>query len=137
MLQSSFQKWDLCVSFICACARSGPSTPKAHLNALQEAGAHPLRGVCWHFTHVLLDAEKQLLQATGLAIDAVLAGYPKPVVQRVEVRTVRSPLLFASLGDHVATRRTNCDKLGSCKMERYRTRRERHCSCSKSSSVAV
>ena len=46
-----------------------------------EQGAHPLRGVCWHFTHVLLDAETQLLQATGLvAIDAVLAGSPKPVV---------------------------------------------------------
>ena len=44
----------------------GTSTLKAQLNALQEAGAHSLRGVCWHFTHVLLDAETQLLQATGL-----------------------------------------------------------------------
>ena len=44
----------------------GISTLNAHLNALQEAGAHPLRVVCWHFTHVLLDAETQLLLAAGL-----------------------------------------------------------------------
>ena len=33
-------------------------------NALQEAGAHPLRGVCWHFTYVLLDTERQFLLVT-------------------------------------------------------------------------
>ena len=38
---------------------------KAHLNALQGAGAHPLI-VCWHLTHVQLDTETQLLQASGL-----------------------------------------------------------------------
>ena len=47
-------------------------TLKAHLNALQEAGAHPPRGVCWYFTHVLFDAETQLLQATRLV--AVSSG---------------------------------------------------------------
>ena len=47
-------------------------TLKAHLNALQVVGAHPLRGVCWSFTHVLLDAEAQLLQATRLG--AVSSG---------------------------------------------------------------
>ena len=62
MLPSSFKKWAMCDSFICAYARSaGATTFKAHLNALSEAGAHPLRGVCWHFTNVLLDAETQLL----------------------------------------------------------------------------
>ena len=30
----------------------GTLTLKAHLNALQEAVAHPLRGACWQFTHV-------------------------------------------------------------------------------------
>ena len=51
------------------------TTIKTHLNALQEAGAHSLRGVCWHFTHVLLDAEAQLFHATRLvAANAVLAS---------------------------------------------------------------
>ena len=44
----------------------GTITHKAQLNALQEADAHPLPGVCWHSTHVLLNAETQLLQATRL-----------------------------------------------------------------------
>ena len=48
------------------------TTLKAHLNALQAAGAHPLRGACWHFTHVLFDTETQLRQATG--ITAVSSG---------------------------------------------------------------
>ena len=54
-------------SFISACARStGTSTLKTHLNALQEAGAHPLCSRCrWHFTHVLLDTQTQLLYGTG------------------------------------------------------------------------
>ena len=48
------------------------------------------RRVCWHFTHVLIDTETQLLQATGhVAVDAVLAGSPKVVAQRVEFRTVK------------------------------------------------
>ena len=74
------------------------STPlNAHLNALYEAGAHALRGVCWHFTHVLLDTETQLLRATGLVtVDAVLAGPPKPVVQQVESAPMRTPLLTAT-----------------------------------------
>ena len=71
----------------------GTSTLKAHLHALQEAGAHPLRVVCWHFTHVLLDTEMQLLQAAGLVVYAVLAGSPKPVVQRVKIRT-EEPIVF-------------------------------------------
>ena len=37
----------------------GTTTAKTHLNTLQEAGAHPLRGVCWHFMRVLLDYETQ------------------------------------------------------------------------------
>ena len=42
------------------------------------------RGVCWHLAHVLFDTETQLLQAAGLvAVDAVLAGSPKAVGQRV------------------------------------------------------
>ena len=76
----------------------------AHLNALQEASAHPLRGVCWHFTgtsrtycSTLRRAGSQLLQATGLvAVDDAIEGSPRPVVQRVEIRTVRSPLLTAT-----------------------------------------
>ena len=71
---------------------------KAHLSALQEAGAHPLCGVCWHLTHdgnnfflsVLLDAEAQLIQVTGLvaAVDSALSGCPKPVIQQLEIKTV-------------------------------------------------
>ena len=53
----------------------GTPTTKAHLNALQEGGAHPLRSVCWHFTHIPLDAETQLLHTTGLvAVYDVLAS---------------------------------------------------------------
>ena len=82
----------VCLS-LCACARSEHSTLKAHLNVFQEAGAPPLRGVCWYFTLVLLDAETQLLHATGLVVvDAVPAGSPKPESSDFEVRTV-------SLGD--------------------------------------
>ena len=39
---------------------------KANLIALQKNGAHPLRGICWHFTHIPLDAKTQVIQATGL-----------------------------------------------------------------------
>ena len=46
----------------------GNTALKLHLNALQEAGTHPLRSVCWYFTHVLLDNETQLLQATWLVV---------------------------------------------------------------------
>ena len=71
--------------YMCILLEVGTTTLKAHLMALQEAGARPLRGICWHFTHVLLDTETRLLQATGLvAVDPVLAGSPTPVVQRVE-----------------------------------------------------
>ena len=48
-------------------------------------------------TYLQLDTETQLLQATGLvAVDTVFAGSPKPVVQRVEFRSVRTPLLTAT-----------------------------------------
>ena len=69
MFLYSLQKWDLCVSLLFAhVLEVGTPTLKAHLNALQEVGAHPLRGVCWHFTHVLPDTRTQLPQATGLAV---------------------------------------------------------------------
>ena len=62
MLPSSFMKWDLCIFLLFAhVLETGTPTIKAHLNALQETGAHPLRGVCWYFTHVLLDAETHLI----------------------------------------------------------------------------
>ena len=64
---SAFQKWAVCVSISFAhVLEMGTATLKAHLNTLQEADAYPLRDVCSHFTHVLLDAETQLLQATEL-----------------------------------------------------------------------
>ena len=47
VLLSSFPKSAMCDSFICTCSRSaGSTTLKAHLNALQGAGAHPLRLRC-------------------------------------------------------------------------------------------
>ena len=55
------------LSLICRkCSKWAPSTLKALLITLHEAGAHCLRVVCWHSTHVLLNAGTQLLQATGL-----------------------------------------------------------------------
>ena len=99
-MSSSFQKWDLCVSLLFAhVLEMGTPTLKAHLNTLQEADAYPLRGVCSHLTHVLFDAETQLLQATGRRAWCgrhCPCSLPKPVVQRVEFRTVRSPLLTAT-----------------------------------------
>ena len=69
MLPSSFQKWGLCVSLLFAhVLEVGPPTLKAYLNAPQEAGAHRLRFVCCHFTHVLFDPQTQLLQATVLVV---------------------------------------------------------------------
>ena len=63
----------LCATLLFAhVPKVGTTTLKAHLNALQEAGTHSLRVVCWHFTHVLLDTMTQLLQATGLV--AVSSG---------------------------------------------------------------
>ena len=74
-------------------------TLKAHLNALQEVGAHPLSGVCWHFTHVRRwDAAPSGCRACcgrRCQLAGQVAGYPKPV-QRVEIRVVRIPLFFAS-----------------------------------------
>ena len=62
----------------------------------------PLRGVCCHFTHVLLDAETQLLQATGLvAIDAVLAG-----------RLVSDSTLIESILMNRLKMPTHCDWVG-------------------------
>ena len=61
---------------LCANKRA---TLYAHLNALHGAGAHPLRGVCWHFMHVLLDTETQLLQAAGLvAVSSRLLALHSP-----------------------------------------------------------
>ena len=59
----------MCDSFTCACARSGHRHGQGKSEregGLQKAGAHPLRGVCWHFTHLLPGNETQLFQATGL-----------------------------------------------------------------------
>ena len=51
---SSFQKLDLCVSLLFAhVLEVDIQTLNAHLNAFQEAGGHPLRGICWHFTHIV------------------------------------------------------------------------------------
>ena len=73
MLLSSFKKNGLCSTLLFAHVfEVATPTLKSHLNAPQEVGAHPLRGVCWHFTHVVLDAETQFLQATGLV--AVSSG---------------------------------------------------------------
>ena len=87
MLPSSFQTWAMwtllfayVLEVTCANKRA---TLYAHLNALHGAGAQPLHGVYWHFTHVLSDTETQLLHATGLvAVDADLANcrLPKPAV---------------------------------------------------------
>ena len=55
------QKWVLATLLFAHVLEVATTTLKAHLNALQESGAHPLRSICWHFTHVLLDAETQLL----------------------------------------------------------------------------
>ena len=54
----------------------GTTTLKTHLNALQQSGVHPLRGVCWHFTHALLVTETHLLQTTRLV--AVNSGLISP-----------------------------------------------------------
>ena len=37
------------LSFFAHVLEVGTPTLTAHLNALQDAGAHPIRGVCWPF----------------------------------------------------------------------------------------
>ena len=102
MLPSSFQKWDQCVSLLFARVPDvGTHTIKAHLTRSRKLVPTFSAVSAGTSRTLLLDTETQLLQATGLvAIDAVLAGSQKPIIQRVEFRTVRSLLLSpTTLGD--------------------------------------
>ena len=60
MLTSSFKKWVCATVLVTHVFEVGTTKLKAYLNALQQAGAHLLRGVCWHFAQALLNTETQL-----------------------------------------------------------------------------
>ena len=65
----------LCATLLFAHVREVQAPPRSkHIwtRSRELAPTLSARGVCWHFTHVLLDTETQLLQATGLV--AVSSG---------------------------------------------------------------
>ena len=63
LLSSDLEKWHLwtaLLSLICACACAcAQVAPPRSRHTLTRSRAHPLCGVCWRITHVLLNTETQ------------------------------------------------------------------------------
>ena len=95
-----FQKCDLCVSLLFVhVLKVGTPTLKVHLNPSRKVAptlCAVYAGTSRMYCSMLKRSSSRLLGSGIVAVVVILAASPKPVVQWVEFRTVRTSLLTAT-----------------------------------------